>query len=104
MEWSIRKEVDGVITDDPKLFLEVCERFSLEGLPSLSSSGSSSSNAGVSGELVVLRNGPSTAKIVKLYLTAFMFQVFMFIFWRRIAKIGIRKARVQMREGVPTAA
>ncbi|KAM0808616.1 putative PLC-like phosphodiesterase [Seiridium cardinale] len=27
MEWSIRKELDGVITDDPKLFLEVCDRW-----------------------------------------------------------------------------
>jgi phosphatidylglycerol phospholipase C len=27
MEWSIRKGVDGVITDDPKLFREVCERW-----------------------------------------------------------------------------
>ncbi|ORY63029.1 PLC-like phosphodiesterase [Pseudomassariella vexata] len=26
MEWSIRKGLDGVITDDPKLFLEVCKR------------------------------------------------------------------------------
>lgn len=26
MEWSVRKEVDGVITDDPKLFLDVCRR------------------------------------------------------------------------------
>ncbi|KAI1211734.1 PLC-like phosphodiesterase [Annulohypoxylon truncatum] len=26
MEWSIEKELDGVITDDPKLFLEVCNR------------------------------------------------------------------------------
>lgn len=26
MEWSIRKGVDGVITDDPELFLEVCRR------------------------------------------------------------------------------
>lgn len=25
MKWSIRKEVDGVITDDPKLFLEICD-------------------------------------------------------------------------------
>lgn len=24
MKWCIEKEVDGVITDDPKLFLEVC--------------------------------------------------------------------------------
>lgn len=27
MEWCIRRELDGVITDDPKQFLEVCERF-----------------------------------------------------------------------------
>lgn len=27
MEWGVRKGVDGVITDDPKLFLDVCERF-----------------------------------------------------------------------------
>lgn len=27
MEWSIRKGVDGVITDDPGKFLEVCERW-----------------------------------------------------------------------------
>ncbi len=27
MKWSIRKEVDGVITDDPKKFLDVCDRW-----------------------------------------------------------------------------
>lgn len=27
MEWSIRRAVDGVITDDPALFLEVCRRW-----------------------------------------------------------------------------
>ncbi len=27
MEWSIRKGVDAVITDDPKLFLEVCQHW-----------------------------------------------------------------------------
>jgi hypothetical protein len=27
MKWSIRKEVDGVITDDPKKYLEVCETY-----------------------------------------------------------------------------
>lgn len=26
MAWSIRQKLDGVITDDPKLFLEVCGR------------------------------------------------------------------------------
>ncbi|TVY17501.1 Phosphatidylglycerol phospholipase C [Lachnellula arida] len=27
MKWSIRQEVDGVITDDPKKFLEVCKSY-----------------------------------------------------------------------------
>jgi len=27
MKWSIQKEVDGVITDDPKKYLEVCENY-----------------------------------------------------------------------------
>jgi phosphatidylglycerol phospholipase C len=27
MRWSIRKEVDGVITDDPEKFKEVCENW-----------------------------------------------------------------------------
>ena len=27
MKWSICKEVDGVITDDPKKYLEVCKRY-----------------------------------------------------------------------------
>jgi phosphatidylglycerol phospholipase C len=31
MKWSIRKEVDGVITDDPKKYLEVCDTY--EGGP-----------------------------------------------------------------------
>ncbi|KAL1878790.1 hypothetical protein VTK73DRAFT_7547 [Phialemonium thermophilum] len=31
MEWSIRKTFDGVITDDPKLFLDVCERWGSGG-------------------------------------------------------------------------
>lgn len=27
MRWSIKKEVDGVITDDPKKFLDVCKGY-----------------------------------------------------------------------------
>jgi glycerophosphoryl diester phosphodiesterase len=27
MRWSIRKKVDGVVTDDPKKFLEICDDF-----------------------------------------------------------------------------
>ena len=31
MRWSINKEVDGVITDDPKRFLEVCREWEDQG-------------------------------------------------------------------------
>ena len=27
MEWCIRRKLDGVVTDDPKLFREVCKRY-----------------------------------------------------------------------------
>jgi len=27
MRWSIKQEVDGVITDDPKKYLEVCKNY-----------------------------------------------------------------------------
>lgn len=33
MRWSIRKEVDGVITDDPKKFLEICDEYDDEAEP-----------------------------------------------------------------------
>ena len=32
MKWNIRKEMDGVITDDPKKFLEICEEWDAEGV------------------------------------------------------------------------
>lgn len=31
MQWAIGRELDGVVTDDPKLFLEVCRRVADEG-------------------------------------------------------------------------
>ncbi|KAH7026106.1 PLC-like phosphodiesterase, partial [Microdochium trichocladiopsis] len=30
MEWAIRRRLDGIITDDPKLYLEVCKRYRRE--------------------------------------------------------------------------
>ena len=32
MKWSIYKEVDGIITDDPKKYLEVCKEYKGEPL------------------------------------------------------------------------
>ena len=34
MDWCIRKGFDGVITDDPKAFLDVCEDFQEDVKPS----------------------------------------------------------------------
>ena len=33
MRWCIRKGLDGVITDDPKSFLEECEAYSIDPKP-----------------------------------------------------------------------
>lgn len=33
MEWCIRNEIDGVLTDDPKLFLDVCRRYDSSAPP-----------------------------------------------------------------------
>ncbi|GAB7347658.1 hypothetical protein MBLNU459_g4524t1 [Dothideomycetes sp. NU459] len=33
MEWCIRSKIDGVLTDDPKLFLEVCKRYDSNSEP-----------------------------------------------------------------------
>ena len=33
MKWCIGKDVDGVITDDPKQYLEVCKNYDGEKLP-----------------------------------------------------------------------
>lgn len=31
MRWCIRKQLDGVITDDPKMFLDVCKNYAWNG-------------------------------------------------------------------------
>ncbi|KAK5657348.1 hypothetical protein OQA88_3413 [Cercophora sp. LCS_1] len=71
MEWSIRKGVDGVVTDDPKLFLEVCERYP---------------------EKRVKRG---VVKTVRSYAGALFMQgvaaVLMVVFWRRLGRLGKRK-------------
>lgn len=33
MDWCIRQELDGVITDDPAKFLDVCERYQEDDKP-----------------------------------------------------------------------
>jgi len=93
MEWSIRKKVDGVITDDPKLFLEVCDRYVLGG----------------GGAERLSTGGPSTVRRMRLYTTGLMFQYFVFfmniVFWARVGKLGRRKPRVVPTQArVPTAA
>ncbi|SMR45460.1 unnamed protein product [Zymoseptoria tritici ST99CH_3D1] len=50
MEWCVRRGVDGVITDDPGLFLEVCETFEWEKREAWFAGG-----GGVRGWLEVLR-------------------------------------------------
>ena len=33
MKWTIQKELDGVITDDPKRFRKICDEWDFEGEP-----------------------------------------------------------------------
>ena len=33
MDWCIRKGLDGVITDDPRKYLDVCDKFAEELIP-----------------------------------------------------------------------
>lgn len=70
MEWSIRKGVDGVITDDPKLFLEVCDR--LKG-------GSGSDEEGPSGKAGGGTVHPSAQRRLRR-VRQFAFVVFVQIF------------------------
>ncbi|KAK4225325.1 glycerophosphoryl diester phosphodiesterase [Podospora fimiseda] len=76
MQWSIKKGVDGVITDDPKKFREVCDKYSLQN-----------KEAAAGG---VERVG--LAKKAKLYATAYFMQlvalVFLVLWWRRLKTRG----------------
>ncbi|KAK3325881.1 PLC-like phosphodiesterase [Apodospora peruviana] len=87
MKWSIRKQVNGVITDDPKLFLEVCDRWSLGG----GGEGKTSNTE---------RKGTSMARKLRLYTMAFLWQVFAFMLLPLMLfmpMIRRRKKKVQMR-------
>ncbi|KAK0643052.1 PLC-like phosphodiesterase [Cercophora newfieldiana] len=83
MEWSIRKESDGVITDDPKLFLEVCKRYTEAG------ESRKREVALVSGK------GRRAWRMVNLYAGAFCLQVIAFVlmvfFSGRLTRMGKRK-------------
>ncbi|KAK0728420.1 PLC-like phosphodiesterase [Lasiosphaeria miniovina] len=76
MEWSIRKKVDGVITDNPRLFLDVCSRWEAEGRGSR-------------------RWRVPSARGVRLYLTAFCIQALQLVFtallWRKLNSMGKRR-------------
>lgn len=80
MQWSIKKGVDGVITDDPKKFRELCDRYSQRNEKG--------------GSLVEL-NKVGLMKKVKLYAIAFFIQllsmVFLVLWWRRLNTRGKMK-------------
>ncbi|KAK4168820.1 glycerophosphoryl diester phosphodiesterase [Cladorrhinum sp. PSN259] len=80
MEWSIKKGVDGVITDDPKRFKEVLARHS-----------SLRSKESTRGGLVDVKR-VGLGKTLKLYATAYIMQllamVFLLLWWRRLNNRG----------------
>ena len=58
MRWCLRKELDGVITDDPERFLEECDKWEKQGRPS--------------SEIYTVR---SLLDLVKINIIAFIFSI-----------------------------
>lgn len=83
MKWSIKKEADGVITDDPRLFLEVCEKFK------------GGEAQGGKGELSGRGRGRRVWRLLNLYVGALCLQVMcvllMTFFSGRLTKLGRSK-------------
>ncbi|KAJ9156681.1 PLC-like phosphodiesterase [Pleurostoma richardsiae] len=81
MEWSIRTGVDGVVTDDPKLFLEVCDRWKGGSPPALL--GGAKKTAGAQEQLVqaaqekkrALRKATGLRRWARLYTEVLVIQV-----------------------------
>ena len=92
MEWSIRKQVDGVITDDPKRFLEVCDRL-----------GNGSSGGGEGEGAHAIATASSRLRLsdrltsLRLYAGAFAIQVVALVvsglLWHRLNTYGSGKKR-----------
>lgn len=70
MKWSIDKRVDGVITDDPRLFLKICRGRNDDGSHGkVSSSGKSITT--------IRRKMRLYAEVAWIQLLAFIFGVFL---------------------------
>nr|XP_036589265.1 glycerophosphoryl diester phosphodiesterase [Colletotrichum truncatum]KAF6801270.1 glycerophosphoryl diester phosphodiesterase [Colletotrichum truncatum] len=81
MEWSIRKGVDGVITDEPEVFLEVCRRW--KGGDSTGSEPAAFKAGGGSSlrlEQLRLSQGRGWKRTFRLYLQVVVIQVLVAIF------------------------
>ena len=101
MEWSIRKQVDGVITDDPKLFLEVCDRYAAAGLSPTGASSSAEQGTTTTKGIHGGNGGGMWTKAndklrrTRLYARAFFFQVaalvLTVVMWRRLQTLGTKK-------------
>ncbi|KAK0616097.1 PLC-like phosphodiesterase [Bombardia bombarda] len=99
MEWSIRKQVDGVITDDPQLFLDVLERYKAAQARIYGDGGEGGEGVVNGGKLkrgVIVKTG--SVKRAKLYARAAVFQllgiVLVLWLWRRFSTMKGGKKRV----------
>jgi len=83
MEWSIRKGVDGVVTDDPKKFLDVCRRWEARLAGGGGGGGGIGSDDG--GRAAGVRRG---VRLAGLYAGALLTQVATLlltaVMWRRL--------------------
>jgi phosphatidylglycerol phospholipase C len=94
MEWSVRKGVDGVITDEVGLFKEVRDRFGGDG----DAEGEGESGVGVAAGMVVSgrsgkgNEGVRWPRMLRLYCLAFFWQgvaaLVSLLLWHRLSNRG----------------
>ncbi|KAK1754490.1 glycerophosphoryl diester phosphodiesterase [Echria macrotheca] len=95
MDWAIRKGVDGVITDDPALFLDVCRGRYLD-TPQEDGKVDEEGVDEEGVEVVVKGRGKGEPKSkARMYMEALVLQavilVLTVVFWRRLGRHGMKK-------------
>ena len=75
MEWSIAQRVDGVVTDDPKLFLDVCNRWELLGACCVGGDDAADNERDNTARRAFASRTSPLARIIKLYVQAACIQL-----------------------------
>jgi len=107
MDWSIRSRVDGVITDDPRLYLDVCRRHEAEdgGGDDDDDSGGGGGGPGGGGPRLLRRGGERlelegrrrrVARWLKMYTGVVIIQLLVWVYVTLVRiPLGSERRRVQ---------